>query len=58
MTGCTQTCRQKLQRAGPYGTANGGSDGGLDHFGAPHSMNLADERSPEADSGAAKDEED
>jgi hypothetical protein len=44
--------------AGPSGTANGGSDGGLDLFGAPPSMNLADERSPEAGSGAAKDEED
>jgi hypothetical protein len=43
--------------AGPSGTANGGSDGGLDLFGAPPSMNLADVRSPEAGSGAAKDEE-
>jgi chromosome segregation ATPase len=31
--------------AGPSGTTNGGSDGGLDLFGAPLSMNLADERS-------------
>jgi hypothetical protein len=44
--------------AGPSGVANGGSDGELDLFGAPPSMNLADERSPEAGSGAAKDEED
>jgi hypothetical protein len=44
--------------AGPSRTANGGSDGGIDLFGAPPSMNLADERSPEAGSGIAKDEED
>jgi hypothetical protein len=44
--------------AGPSGTANGGSDGGIDLFGAPPSMNLADERSPEAGSGTTKDEED
>jgi hypothetical protein len=43
--------------AGPSGTADGGPDGELDLFGAPPSMNLADERSPEAGSGAAKDEE-
>jgi hypothetical protein len=43
--------------AGPSGTTNGGPDGEFDHFGAPPSMNLADERSPEAGSGAAKDEE-
>ena len=42
--------------ARPSGTANGGSDGGIDLFGAPPSMNLADERSPEAGSGTAKDE--
>ena len=42
---------------GPSGTTNGGSDGGIDLFGAPPSMNLADERSPEAGSEAAKDEE-
>jgi hypothetical protein len=42
---------------GPSGTTNGGSDGGIDLFGAPPSMNLADERSLEADSEAAKDEE-
>jgi hypothetical protein len=40
--------------AGPSGT----TDGELDLFGAPPSMNLADERSPEVGSGAAKDEED
>jgi hypothetical protein len=40
--------------AGPSGT----TDGELDLFGAPPSMNLVDERSLEADSGAAKDEED
>jgi hypothetical protein len=33
--------------ARPSGTANGGSDAGLDLFRAPPSMNLADERSPE-----------
>ena len=43
--------------AGPSRTTNGGPDGELDLFGAPPSMNLADERSPEASSGAAKDEE-
>jgi hypothetical protein len=43
--------------AGPSGIANGGSDGELDLFGAPPSMNLADEWSPEAGSGAAKDED-
>jgi hypothetical protein len=39
--------------------ASGGPDGELDIFGAPPSMNLADERSPEAGSGAgaAKDED-
>jgi hypothetical protein len=44
--------------AGPYGTTNGGSDGGIDLFGAPPSMNPANERSPEAGSGTTKDEED
>ena len=44
--------------AGPSGTADGGPDGGLNLFGAPSSMNLADERSSEAGGGAAKDEED
>jgi hypothetical protein len=39
---------------GPSRTA----DGELDLFGAPPSMNLTDERSPEAGSGATKDEED
>jgi hypothetical protein len=43
--------------AGPSRTTNGGSDGGIDLFGSPPSMNLADERSPEAGSEAAKDEE-
>ena len=43
--------------AGPSGTTNGGSDRGIDLFGAPPSMNLADERSPEAGSGTTKDEE-
>jgi hypothetical protein len=38
---------------GPSGT----TDGELGLFGAPPSMNLADERSPEGGSGAAKDEE-
>ena len=44
--------------AGPSGTTNGRPDGELDLFGAPPSMNLADERSPKAGSGAAKDEDD
>jgi hypothetical protein len=44
--------------AGPSGAANGGPDEELDLFGAPPSMNLADERSPKAGSGAAKDEDD
>jgi hypothetical protein len=45
--------------AGTSGAASGGPDGELDLFGAPPSMNLADERSPEAGSGAgvAKDED-
>jgi hypothetical protein len=43
--------------AGPSGAASGGPDGELDLFGAPPSMNLADEHSPEAGSGAAKDED-
>jgi hypothetical protein len=43
---------------GPSRAANGGSDGGIVLFGAPPSMNIADERSPEAGSGTAKDEED
>jgi hypothetical protein len=43
--------------AGPSGAASGGPDGELDLLGAPPSMNLADERSPEAGSGAAKDED-
>jgi hypothetical protein len=43
--------------AGPSRAANGGPDGELDLFGAPPSMNLADERSPEAGRGAAKDED-
>jgi hypothetical protein len=43
--------------AEPSGAASGGPDRELDLFGAPPSMNLADERSPEAGSGAAKDED-
>jgi hypothetical protein len=45
--------------AGPSGASSGGPDGELDLFGAPPSMNLADERSPKAGSGAgvAKDED-
>jgi hypothetical protein len=44
--------------AGTSGAAGGGPYGELDLFGAPPSMNLADERSPEAGSRAkaAKDE--
>jgi hypothetical protein len=42
---------------GPSGVANGRPDGELDLFGAPPSMNLADECSPEAGSGTAKDED-
>jgi hypothetical protein len=41
--------------AGPSRAANGGPDGELDLFGAPPSMNLADERSPKAGSGVAQD---
>jgi hypothetical protein len=41
--------------AGPSRMANRGSDGELDLFGAPPSMNLADERSSEAGSGASQD---
>jgi hypothetical protein len=44
--------------AGPSRTVNGGSDGGIDLFETPPSMNLADERSPEAGSGTSKDGED
>jgi hypothetical protein len=45
--------------AGPSGAASGGPDGELDLFGAPPSLNLIDERSPKAVSGAgtAKDED-
>jgi hypothetical protein len=45
--------------AGTSGATGGGPYGELDLFGAPPSMNLADERSLEAGSGAgaAKDEE-
>jgi hypothetical protein len=43
--------------ARPSGAASGGPDGELDLFGAPPSMNIADECSPEDDSGAAKDED-
>jgi hypothetical protein len=43
--------------AGPSRTANGGPDGELDLFEAPPSMNLTDERSLDAGSGAAKDKE-
>jgi hypothetical protein len=45
--------------AGTSGAAGGGSYGGLDLFGAPPSMNLADDRSPEVGSGAgaARDED-
>jgi hypothetical protein len=41
------------------GAASGGPYGDLDIFGAPSSMNLTDERSPEAGSeaGAATDED-
>jgi hypothetical protein len=44
--------------AGPSETTNGGFDGEIDLFGAPPSMNLADEWSPEAGSRTTKDEED
>jgi hypothetical protein len=45
--------------AGTSGAVGGGSYGELDLFGAPSSMNLADDRSPEVGSGAgaAKDED-
>jgi hypothetical protein len=41
--------------AGPSGTAGEGPEGELDLFKPPPSMNLADERSPAADSEATKD---
>jgi hypothetical protein len=44
--------------AGPSRTTNGGSDGGIDLFGAPSYMNMEDERSPEAGNETTKDEED
>ena len=45
--------------AGAFGVVGGGPYGELDLFEAPPSMNLTDERSPEAGSGAgaAKDED-
>jgi hypothetical protein len=43
---------------GPSGTASEGPDGELDLFKPPPSMNLADERSPAADSEARKDNKD
>jgi hypothetical protein len=43
---------------GPSGTANEGPNEELDLFRPPSSMNLADERSPAAGNGAAKDDED
>jgi hypothetical protein len=43
--------------AGPSGLVNEGPDEGLDLFRPPPSMNLADERSPAAGNGAAKDDE-
>jgi hypothetical protein len=42
----------------PSGTTGEGPDGELDLFKPPPSMNLADERSPAADSEATKDNED
>jgi hypothetical protein len=44
--------------AGPSGTTGEGPDGELDLFKPPPSMNLADERSPAADSEATKDNKD
>jgi hypothetical protein len=46
--------------AGASGAADGGPYGELDLFGAPPFMNIADDRSPEASSGAGatKDEDD
>jgi hypothetical protein len=44
--------------AGPSGTAGERPDGEVDLFKPPPSMNLADERSPTADSEATKDNED
>jgi hypothetical protein len=44
--------------AGPWGTANVGPEGELDLFKPPPTMNLADERSPAADSEATQDNED
>jgi hypothetical protein len=46
-------------RVGPSGTENGGyNGGGIDLFGAPPSMNLVDEWSPEAGNRTTKDAED
>ena len=44
--------------AGPSGTTNEGPDGELDLSKPPPSMNPADERTPAAENGATKDEED
>jgi hypothetical protein len=44
--------------AEPSGTTYEGPDGELDLFSPPPSQNLADERSPAAENGATKDEED
>jgi hypothetical protein len=44
--------------ARPSGTAGEGPDGELDLFKPPPSMNLADERSPAADSESTKDNKD
>jgi hypothetical protein len=44
--------------AGPSEIVNGGSDGGIDLFGVPPSMNLADEQSPKAGNRTTKDKED
>jgi hypothetical protein len=43
---------------GPSGTTGEGPDGELDLFKPPPSMNLANERSPVADSEATKDNKD
>jgi hypothetical protein len=43
---------------GPSGTSGEGTDGELDHFRPPPSMNLADDRSPTIGNEETKDDED
>jgi hypothetical protein len=59
MTGCIRMCHKRMQQWEPDHLEQLMEDlrGELDLFGAPSSMNLVDERSPEAGGGAAKDED-